>query len=249
MKKTLGLLVAMVVLLVFCLMPKAEASSKLGVFVGPAPNFLKELNEELGELNKELGTSFKFNEGLMYSLVFEGDWMTRDWRKGISISVCQAKTKDTIYYHWAGNQKDEVDTKLGLVVLPIFLSRIYEPSLKGRLSPRLELGLGVVTTFMNIYQETRTYFRDQDGNIREVKGTPNQETLITPALGVQVSAGVEYKLGKLHGYDWFRKRKSIVLEVRYISSKIKIQDPKGSIEISLDWSEFSFWVGLIIEVW
>lgn len=239
MKKIAGLVV-MGMLLVLCLVPKAEARSRLGVFVGPSLS-LKGLNDVFDDLNEELGTDFSFKEeGLMYSLVLE-DWASSNWRKGIDISIRQVKAKDTIIHPWIGNQKDEIDIEVNLTIAPIFLTRTYELPLKGNLSLYLELGLGTVVTLGNISREKTTYFWDQDGNLQETR-EQSSKSLIMPTLGGQLLAGVEYKLGK---------NNSILLEVRYISSRIEIRDPEADpkpIDIEINWNEFLYRIGLTIGI-
>lgn len=238
--KKIARLVVMGMLLVLCLVPKAEARSRLGVFVGPSLS-LKGLNDVFDDLNEELGTNFSFKEeGLMYSFVLE-DWVSSNWRKGIDISIRQAKAKDTIIHPWIGNQKDEIDIELNVTIAPIFLTRIYEPPLKGNLSPYLGLGIGTVATLVNISREQTTYFWDQDGNLQEVK-EQSSKSLIMPTLGGQLLAGIEYRLGK---------NNSILLEARYISGRIEIQDPEADprpIDIEINWNELLYRIGLTIRI-
>ena len=229
--------VVMGMLLVLCLMPKAEA--RLGVLVGPSLN-LKELNNVLDELNEEFGTNLRFREegGLMYSFVPESR-TSLNWIKRWDISFCRTETKDTIIHPWIDNQKDEIDIGLGLIVAPIFFTRIYKPPSKGSLSPYLGLGLGGVTTLMNISRKVRIYFKDQDGNTQEVN-EESSKSLIIPSLGGQLLAGVEYRRGR---------RSSILLEARYISSAIEIRDPEAKprpIEIKINWNEVLYRIGLMI---
>ncbi len=250
MKKIIGMIgiVVVMMLLVLCLVPKAEART-IGLLVGPSLN-LEGLNDVLGVLNKELGADFSLKEGLMYSLVLKGDWVTPVWRKGIDFSVCQAKAEDTIMGSWVGNQREKIGIEIGVLIMPIFFTRTYEPKGKGKISTRLGLGLGGVVTLVNISQEKTTFFWDQDGNLQETKQS-SSKSLILPSFGVQLSAGLEYRLGKNDGeYDWSRKRKSILLEVRYISSTIEIRDPEAKpnpMEISVEMSEFSLRMGFITE--
>ncbi len=240
MKKTaavIGVLVIMGMLLTLCLVSKAEARSRIGLFVGPSLS-LEELNDVFDDLNEELGTDFRFKEeGLMYSLVIE-DSASSKWRKGIDFSIRQEKVKDTIIHPWIGNQKDEIDIELGLTIAPIFLTRTYVLPLKGNLSLRLGLGLGTVLTLINVSQEKTTYFWDQDGNLQEVNEQSNK-SLVMPTLGGQLSTGIEYKLGK----------NSILLEARYVSGSIKIQDPEADprpIDIEINWNKILYRIGIII---
>ena len=119
--------------MVLCLVPKVEA--RLGVFVGSSLN-LQELNSVLDELNEEFETNFRFREegGLMYSFVPESR-TSLNWIKRWDISFYRTETSDTISHPWIDNQRDEIDIELGLIVAPIFYTRIYKPPSKGNLSP------------------------------------------------------------------------------------------------------------------
>jgi len=57
------------------------------------------------------------------------------------ISFWRTTTSDTISEPWVDNQKTERDIKAELIVIPVFLGRIYHiPGIEGSLCPYLGVG-------------------------------------------------------------------------------------------------------------
>lgn len=235
MKKIAGLVV-IGMLLVLCLMSKAEARLRLSV--GPFSPNLEEINRDLGEVNKEFGTNLRFEEdGLMYSTVSLSRFSPK-WSRGIDISFYQTKTADS-FDIIAGDSRIEGDFELGLIAVPIFLTRVYQSFFKGRLgilSPYyLGVGVGTVFTIIRVSREDKVTY--PDGYTEE--NSWKKELISTPLAG-QVLVGVEYR------WSWTG---SIFLEARYIvSNKAKILDREGGIETGVDWSGFSYRIGLMISL-
>lgn len=232
-------------------MPNVEA--RLGVFVGPFNLSLESINRVLDEeFNEKFGTNLELEEdGLMYSLVPEGrtflDW-SREIRgsKSIDLSFCQIGTNDSYSYTTVSYAPDrlpvtirhDVDVELGIIAAPIFYTRTYRKLLKGDMFPYLGIGVGTVFTDLMVSQKTTLYFFHPDGHLQGTKKESWSQHFISVPLAGQALAGIEYRLG----YN-----KSILLEARYIvSNKAELRDRDAGIEADVDWSGFSYRLGLMV---
>lgn len=237
MKKIAGLLV-IVMFLVLYLVPKVS-EAKLGVFVGPFGPSFEEVNRALdGAVNKEHGTKFRFKDnGLALGIAAERGG-TR-----VDISFYQVETSGS-YACTDPSPEDcpnlrierDVDAELKITAIPAFFTKMYRIPSKGNLSLRLGAGLGTVLTDFAISRRDTVYFIHPDGYVQSEKKESFSQHFLSVPLAGQVLAGVEYKLGRRVGFS---------LEARYIvSSKANIRNE--GFESSIDWSGFSYRIGLRI---
>jgi len=242
MRKAISLLVIGTAF-VFFLSPRPSGARR-GVLVGSFNPDLQGMSGILDVLNEELETDLRFKEnGLMYSFV-DKRYISLRWRRGLDVSFYSTKAIDSVSVRRADNRKSDIYTELGLMAVPVFLTRIYEVAdRKQRLCPYLGVGVGIIVTVMTGSYEEMIYSFDPEANSEPEEVQTGRKRWILPNWAGQLLVGIEYRLTRKY---------QIMLEARYITASeaeireptAKIRDKPTPIEGSVDWSGFSYRVGL-----
>jgi len=223
---------------VLFLAPKVSAKGVVEAFWGPYSPNLEQMNEDIDDgMNKQLGTNFRLEgKGTMYSFAVGK----------LDISFYQTSSKDsyTLITHPPDMPslivRTELNVEAKLIAIPLFLTKIYQITPKGNLSFHLGVGLGTVFTDLVFSQNGINYFIPPNGKVRDTTEYHWDSHIIATPLAGQVLAGIGYRLNK---------RMSLLAETRYIgTSKANLEDKEKGIKTSINWSGFSYRIGLKIRI-
>ena len=241
MRRVLTLISVMVI---GCLV---SSSAIAGVGIGGSLGYFSpaygKINDDLEEINKEVGTHLELGGGLTLGLELSYD-IGSNWRVRGEIFGFNSETSDSFYsYKEYDFDEDgvvdeieivdgtvDVEASLGALVL----SGIYRVSPGRSFSPYVGLGVGLFSTELKVKPEGEVSWWDrwtEEWEEEPLRGDSDD----TSSIGFQVLGGVEYKIGE---------KFSVVGEVRYISAKAEgLFKEEGSQGTDVDWSGLSFGLG------
>ena len=211
-KKIIGFMVAGILFLVlgFVSTP-ASAELSLGVVGGYySPNF-GQVNDDLDEINTELGTDLEFKAGMMYGLALGYDLPPRFGLR-LEYNSFESKTSDT-WSETSGLWEFREDIDLKLTVTPVILSLLY------RFSPfYIGAGVGSFSTKVKSTAEWEEYFAgflvDSDSWSESDDDSPTGLVLLA-------------------GYGFGGEPVFLNLEARYVvGTKAKLEDFDTEVDLS-----------------